>query len=796
MNKLKKNAGLKCAAAIVFSVSVVAFIISGILGAYFLDKGVYSPDGRKKLYNQCVEEIAYNYECRAIDFFAQKAALEINNSDKGADELIDSYDDMLMDSDETNFYFDITPTEAADKKKYASISNHEGMNIDYQYSNTVKRDVKVGIDVAFQYSLPLSDIVANCRVIDEDYDRYSSYEDGQEVYYSSFYVDYESDSYGTYEYDEETGLYDYTVTYADTNDIKGYVVTDDHVSYSLADDKEFIKAWEEFCNSYPEFDGIDIYNVSYNQSTGILNVDASFSYAIPVVINEYVASEFTAYDEYYYSPVLNNYKYITWAMDAVLPVLIISGILALITFIYLICAAGHRKGSDEITLNRFDKIPYDVMVLIMCAGFYCIAYAISWLISYRTYLLDMETLVVSAASILTVFLLPAFIMTTATRIKVPSNMFQNMLVWKLIKFVWKVAKKICIKIFGTISSFFHHLNLYWKYIGVLCVAAFIELLACATGNMVAVLIVGFIEFVFFVFVLARAIVNMNALKKGASELASGNTDYEIDTDNMMWEFKQHGENLNRIKDGIQLAVDERMKSERMKTELITNVSHDIKTPLTSIISYVDLLEKENIDNQNAREYLEVLDRQAARLKKLIQDLIEASKASTGNLTVNLEETDVRVLLEQAMGEFTDKLDKRGLKTIITYNTEPLTVMADGQHLWRIFQNLINNITKYAQDNTRVYIDVDSIACDNTENSAVVTKKGMLRVVFKNISKDSLNVTGDELMERFVRGDSSRNTEGSGLGLSIAGSLARLQGGNLEIIVDGDLFKVVLLLVRA
>ena len=212
MNKLKKNAGLKCAAAIVFSVSVVAFIISGILGAYFLDRGVYSPDGRKKLYNQCVEEITYNYERRAIDFFAQKAALVINNSDKAADELIDSYDDNIMDSDNTNFYFDITPTEAADKKKYASISNHEGMNIDYQYSNTVKRDVNVGIDVAFQYSLPLSDIVDKCRVIDEDYDGYASYEDGYEAYYSSFYVDYESDSYGTYEYDEETESYDNAVT--------------------------------------------------------------------------------------------------------------------------------------------------------------------------------------------------------------------------------------------------------------------------------------------------------------------------------------------------------------------------------------------------------------------------------------------------------------------------------------------------------------------------------------------------------------------------------------------------------
>ena len=310
-----------------------------------------------------------------------------------------------------------------------------------------------------------------------------------------------------------------------------------------------------------------------------------------------------------------------------------------------------------------------------------------------------------------------------------------------------------------------------------------------------VLVIGLIEFLILCMILIRALVDMNMLKKGAEELASGNTDYEIDTSHMMWEFKHHGENLNRIKDGIQVAVEDRMKSERMKTELITNVSHDIKTPLTSIISYVDLLKKEQLDNRTALEYVEVLDRQSARLKKLIQDLIDASKASTGNLNVHLEETNIRVLLEQAMGEFTEKMEKRGLRTVITYNAEPVTVMADGQLLWRIFQNIINNIEKYAQDNTRVYIDVDGEILQQ-DDSGIVKRNNMLKVTFKNISRDALNVSGDELMERFVRGDSSRNTEGSGLGLSIARSLAELQGGNLEIIVDGDLFKVVLLLVRA
>lgn len=794
---IKKNAGLKCAAAIVFSVSVVAFIISGILGMYFLDMGVYAPYGRMTLYNQHIEEITSDYEHSALNYFARKASLELDTEGNKTDDLIDNYENTFMDGN-TNFYFDITPTEKNDREKYASLSNHEGIDVDYQYSNTVKRDVNVGIDVNFSYNLLPSDILAKGRIIDEDYD------DWIDADYSSYYVDYEDDSYASYEYDEETGeYYSYTEDNPDMNDIKEYVITDGHVSYSLAYDKDFVKAWNEFCSNYSEFDELDIYNVTYNQSAGVLYVDANVSNNVPVIVNEYVASEFTAHDNYYYSFVLSNYKYIEWAMDAVVPVLIISFVLMVITFIYMILCAGHRKGSDEITLNKFDRIPYDIMVLMMFAGIYCTVYTMSWIFSanYRGwFFVDSEAMIGLIGSVCALLLIPAFIMTTATRIKAPSNIFGNLFVWKLIKLVCRIIKKVFIKIFDVISSFFLHLNLYWKYIGVLCVAAFIELLACATGSVGAVVFVGFIEFVFFVFVLAKAIVNMNALKKGASELASGNTDYEIDTDNMMWEFKQHGENLNRIKDGIQLAVDERMKSERMKTELITNVSHDIKTPLTSIISYVDLLEKENIDNDTAKEYLEVLERQSARLKKLIQDLIEASKASTGNLTVNLEETDVRVLLEQAMGEFADKLDKRGLNTIITYNTEPLTVMADGQHLWRIFQNIINNITKYAQDNTRVYIDVDGVSCDNISDDngidGVVSKKAMLRVVFKNISKDSLNVTGDELMERFVRGDSSRNTEGSGLGLSIAGSLARLQGGNLEIIVDGDLFKVVLLLVRA
>ena len=245
---------------------------------------------------------------------------------------------------------------------------------------------------------------------------------------------------------------------------------------------------------------------------------------------------------------------------------------------------------------------------------------------------------------------------------------------------------------------------------------------------------------------------------------------------MFLDMKDHAININNINDGIAKAVEERMKSERFKTELITNVSHDIKTPLTSIINYVDLLEKEEIENETAKEYIGVLSRQSARLKKLIEDLLEASKASTGNISVSLTQLELGILLSQALGEYDEKFSNSNLQVVLNKTDDLLLVMADNRHIWRVFDNILNNISKYAQPNTRVYID----AKRNGKNA---------EISFRNISKDALNISGDELMERFVRGDSSRNTEGSGLGLSIAKSLTEVQKGNLKIQIDGDLFKV-------
>ena len=265
---------------------------------------------------------------------------------------------------------------------------------------------------------------------------------------------------------------------------------------------------------------------------------------------------------------------------------------------------------------------------------------------------------------------------------------------------------------------------------------------------------------------------------GSRRMVNGDYSHPIDTKRMRGPFREHADHMNNIGQGISRAVDEQMKSERFKTELITNVSHDIKTPLTSIINYVDLLEKEELHNETAQEYLEVLERQSSRLKKLIEDLIEASKASTGNLPVHLERLEAGIFMTQTVGEFEEKTKEAGLDLVIEKPETPVYIMADSRHFWRVIDNLMNNICKYAQSGTRVYINLE-------------VKEAQVSITFRNTSKYPLNISSDELMERFVRGDASRNTEGSGLGLSIANSLMDLMGGTFRLYVDGDLFKVVL-----
>ena len=264
-----------------------------------------------------------------------------------------------------------------------------------------------------------------------------------------------------------------------------------------------------------------------------------------------------------------------------------------------------------------------------------------------------------------------------------------------------------------------------------------------------------------------------------SALAAGDLDAQLDTEKMYFDIKRHAEDLNAIGVGMNKAVEQRLKSERLKTELITNVSHDIKTPLTSIVNYVDLLKKEELPPA-AREYVSVLDRQSHRLKKLTEDLVEASKASTGNIAVQLEPIVVNEIIHQAVGDYDEKLAAGKLEVIVNTYEGNLMALADGRLLWRVLDNLLSNVCKYAMAGTRVYVDLGA-------------RDGKVVLSVKNISRDPLNVSAEELMERFVRGDASRHTEGSGLGLNIARSLMDLMGGGFELYVDGDLFKAELTL---
>ena len=268
------------------------------------------------------------------------------------------------------------------------------------------------------------------------------------------------------------------------------------------------------------------------------------------------------------------------------------------------------------------------------------------------------------------------------------------------------------------------------------------------------------------------------LRNATDSLADGNFSYQINLSGLYGDYREIAENLNSISEGMNLAVEERIKSERMKTELITNVSHDLKTPLTSIVNYANLINQENCENEKIKEYSEVLERQSIRMKRLIDDLVEASKASTGNLDIQLEKCEADILLTQAAGEFEQRLHNCGLELKISQPQNRIQIFADSRRLWRVFDNLMNNICKYGQSGTRVYLTLEE-----SEKYAVFT--------FKNTSRNELNFKADELVERFVRGDLSRNTEGNGLGLSIAKSLTELQNGIFELTIDGDLFKVVL-----
>ena len=346
--------------------------------------------------------------------------------------------------------------------------------------------------------------------------------------------------------------------------------------------------------------------------------------------------------------------------------------------------------------------------------------------------------------------------------------------WKQVKQLGHRLGRCFAKLGKILARFYHLLPLTWQWllVGLLIEGGF--LLSLAMGSL-------FLLWGSLLFGVAAVVYGANVfgtLLEAAKRMRAGDLDVKVDDKLMLGAYKDFAAELNGLNEVVQIAAQKQMKSERMRTELITNVSHDIKTPLTSIINYVDLLQKPHTEEEG-KSYLEVLSRQSGRMKKLIDDLIELSKASTGNIPVELTKMDAVEAVNQALGEFTDKLTAAELTPVFRQPEEPLFVHADGRLAWRAMSNLLSNAVKYAQPGTRFYIDM--VALD-----------GKVCISFKNISRAALNVSAEELMERFVRGEASRNQEGSGLGLNIAKSMMELQHGDLELLVDGDLFKATLI----
>lgn len=483
-----------------------------------------------------------------------------------------------------------------------------------------------------------------------------------------------------------------------------------------------------------------------------------------VTIERYIAKDFTAKDEISF---IMGWVDRVISMRNVLPWLCgLCSLAALAALIFLLVIAGRRNEDGSVRLTWFDRIPLDLLIVIYLSLVGC-SFALA------EGLFDYDLLFAA------LFLVPvwvalgiAFLMSFAARARA-GTLIKNNLTYHIVRWLWNACKWL----WGALGTLLRNVPLFWRTLLIWAGLSFAEFLGLgifdAHGE---IFVCWFLEKLILTPLLLFAVYGMQKLRRGAKAIRSGDLEQKTDLKYLYGPFLEHGEDLNAITDGLQSAVEQRVKSERMKAELITNVSHDIKTPLTSIVNYVDLLSKEELQSERAQEYVAVLARQSARLKKLTEDLVEASKASTGNIAVNAAPVELNVLLSQAAGEFTDRFRQKQLEPVLTAASEQPRILADGQLLWRVFSNLMTNIVKYAMPGTRVYLTTS-------------VKDGRAFVTFRNISSEPLNMTGDELTERFVRGDRSRTGgEGSGLGLSIARSLTELQGGEFTVTVDGDLFK--------
>ncbi len=482
-----------------------------------------------------------------------------------------------------------------------------------------------------------------------------------------------------------------------------------------------------------------------------------------------IDTQFSATDDLYYAS--EEYHQIQpWSKTAIVS-LLLSLVGWMITLVYLTLAAGRKPDSAEIVLNTFDHIRSEFLFVGLIGSLVELFLIMSRIAGQEW---DISGLLVATGTVsLAIDMAFLLFYLSIVRLMKAEKLWENSVIYWLKTGIEKTVKNKS----ATMQTIF-------VFCGHLFVCFVLALSAFKYNNTISFFLLMIVCGIEGYFCLRKAVESYRILE-GAREIKEGDIGTKIDVDELHGDNRRLAEAINNISSGLEYAVAESTKNERMKADLITNVSHDIKTPLTSIVNYVNLLKREELNNERAEGYIRILDEKAARLKQLTEDLVEASKARSGNVKLDMQTIDLVEMVYQTAGEFEEKFETKGLTIVTKLPSEPVYICADGRQLYRVIENLYNNVSKYAMEGTRVYVEI-------TEEAE--------RVIFsiKNVSEKALaeeNTQAGDLTERFTRGDSSRTTEGSGLGLSIAKSLTQVMGGSFSISVDGDLFKATLIFVN-
>ena len=521
-------------------------------------------------------------------------------------------------------------------------------------------------------------------------------------------------------------------------------------------------------------------NWSYQDGNVLTNIDTINQESVKYITSSYYSIDnFEGYEVYSnIDPSSLTYSNSLYVQQVVydlfkghenLPTYLIplTSISTIIMIVYLIWATGHEKGKDEIQLSSIDKISYEFIsiVFITIMGI-MMSFAIASIESQIPQKILVSVFLI--CYLIGYACLALWVSTTIRRLKA-KQFIRSFLTYKVCRWIVVTTKKLFRKVTDKQNTNRKITIIYWGFVGISVI------LACTIWSGIGFLIlIAFWGWIYYK--LLQYNKKIQKINEALRNIYEGNPNVKLNEEELEGTLKIMAKYINDIAGGFTNAIEQSLKSERLKTELITNVSHDIKTPLTSIINYVDLLKKQEINNAQIEQYIAVLDKKSQRLKKLIEDLVEASKVSSGNVKLNIETINLKELLNQTIGEFEDKLEKKNLKIEMDLPNENVLIKADNRYLYRVIENVFSNVSKYALEGSRVYIKLYKNSND-------------VNLEIKNISKDKLNISAEELMQRFVRGDKSRYTEGSGLGLSIAESLTELQGGKFKIYIDGDLFKV-------